>query len=311
MTAINGLILPTVDKSPEADSIHRKLGPLLAMVGLFVAVGTAIVNWSTISDIGVDNASVSETGMWAGGLGIASLGVIKIAIAVVLVGIIHRLWGRADSVMTTVPHLHARNGAAAINQTIGKTKVSDDIPASLPIHKMATRMWKPMLAMGAMGVAIGTIVRFAASTETAGTESFREAAAWGLGIQFLGETLLLAGVSFLLGTILASLRQAGGEVQKAAGERVQVLAMPSSGKAFIMLMMIGTMVGVGQFIASIVLASKADSPASYAELAAFVNPIREVALGLLLSGIVLALATIGTVLTFQFGRVRELVRNNA
>jgi hypothetical protein len=311
MTAINGLVLPIVDRRPEADSWHRKLGPLLAMIGMVIATATAVANWSTISDIGVDDASVAETGIWAGGLGIAGLAVIKVGIAVVLVGIIHRLWGRADSVMTTVPHLHARRDAAPLSRTVRKTKVSDGIPAPLPIHKLATRMWKPMLAMGAMGVIAGTIVRFVAASETAGTESFRQAAAWGVGLEFLGETLLLAGISFLLGTILASLRQAGGEVQRAVGEPVTVLAMPGSAKAFIMLMMVGTMVGIAQFVASIVLAGRADSPASYAELATFVNPIREVALGLLLSGIVLALATIGTVLSFQVDRVRELVRHNA
>jgi hypothetical protein len=311
MTAINGLILPTVDKRPEADSWHRKIGPLLAVIGMVIATATAVANWSTIGDIGVDDASVAETDMWAGGLGVAGLGVIKVGIAVVLVGIIHRLWGRADSVMTTVPHLHARPDAVPLSRTPRKTKVSEDIPAPLPIHKLATRLWKPMLAMGAMGVIGGTIVRVAAASETAGTEAFRQATAWGVGLEFFGETLLLGGISFLLGTILASLRQAGGEVQRAAGEPVTVLAMSGSANAFIILMMVGTMVGIAQFVASIVLAGRADSPTSYAELATFVNPIREVALGLLLGGIVLALATIGTVLSFQFDRVRELVRRNA
>ena len=154
------------------------------------------------------------------------------------------------------------------------------------------------------------VVRLAAASEVAGSESFRRVAAWGVGLEFLGETLLLAGVSFLLGTILASLRLAGSQVQEAAGDRVKVLAMPATGKAFIGLMMFGTMIGVGQFVASIVLAGRAADPASYNELATFVGPVREVALAVLLSGIVLALATIGTVLTFQAGRVRELVRRN-
>lgn len=48
--------------------------------------------------------------------------------------------------------------------------------------------------------------------------------------RFLGEALLLAGISFLLGTILAGLRQAGGEVQKAAGGPITVLAMSKTAK---------------------------------------------------------------------------------
>jgi hypothetical protein len=161
-----------------------------------------------------------------------------------------------------------------------------------------------------MAVAVGAILRFAGGAETAGSEDFRALAAWGLGVEFLGETLVLAGISFLLGTIMASLREAGSEVQKAAGSAITVLKMSPVAKGFIGLMMLGTMLGVGQFIASIVLAGRADDPAGYAELAAVVGPLREVALGVLLSGVVLALATIGTVLTFQFDRVRDLVRHN-
>ena len=73
-----------------------------------------------------------------------------------------------------------------------------------------------------------------------------------------------------------------------------VLKMPATAKAFVMLMMVGLMTGVAQFIASIVLAGRADDAASFSELAAFVGPLREFSLGVILAGIVLALATIST-----------------
>ncbi|MDT8322456.1 MAG: MotA/TolQ/ExbB proton channel family protein, partial [Xanthomonadales bacterium] len=41
------------------------------------------------------------------------------------------------------------------------------------------------------------------------------AAAWTQGLQFLGETFILSGIAFLLGSILASLREGGGDVQQA------------------------------------------------------------------------------------------------
>ena len=138
MTATSGLALPTITTHPEADSFHRKLGPALAGVGLVVAVATAVANWSTISDIGVDDGSVAETGMWAGGFGIAGLGIIKIAIAIVLVGIIHRLWGRAESMVTTVPRLRALPGAAPVHGTDARTVTSDGPVPALPIHR-----WQP------------------------------------------------------------------------------------------------------------------------------------------------------------------------
>ena len=50
-----------------------------------------------------------------------------------------------------------------------------------------------------------------------------------------------------------------------------------------------------------------DNVASISAYHAWLGPLREVGLGLLLSGIVLALATIGNILGFQFYRLRELI----
>ena len=311
MTTINGLALPKLSNhQADASSAHRTIGPVLAIAGLGVVVFTAVANWASISDVGTDPGSVAVTTLWAGGVGVAGLAVIKIAIAVVLVGIILRLWNRVDSIKASLPHLRVTDSAPAVPLIKAATLQSDTVPKSLPIHKMATRMWKPMLAMGAMAVAVGTVIRIAATGETGGTETFRQLAAWGAGTAFLGEALVLSGISFQLGTILASLRQGGSEVQTSVGAKVTVLKMPATAKAFVMLMMIGLMTGVAQFIASIVLAGRADDPAAFGELAAFVGPLREFSLGVILAGIVLALATISTVLSFQFTRVRELARLN-
>ncbi|MGI9605042.1 MAG: hypothetical protein ACR2P0_02770 [Acidimicrobiales bacterium] len=271
---------------------------------------TAIANWISIDSVESDDALVSEVTLWAGGFGILGLGTIKVAIAVVLIGIIKRLWVRVDSMRDAVPRLHPRPGAADVSPVRRALVTSADIPRPLPIHAMATRMWRPMLLMGAMAVVIGAIVRAIAAGEGAGTESFRETAAWGIGLEFLGEAMLLSGIAFLLGTILASLRQGGAEVQKAAGGEIRVLRMPATGKAFVALTMTGLMVGVAQFIASVVLSGRADDVVGYGELTAFIGPLREFSLGLILAGIVLALVTIGNVLSFQFDRVRQLIRNN-
>jgi len=86
--------------------------------------------------------------------------------------------------------------------------------------------------------------------------------------------------------------------------------MPVTAKAFIALAMTGLGLGVFQAIASIILAGRADDPAGFGSLVAWVGPLREFALGIILAGIALALVTIGDVLRFQFGRVRQLARTS-
>jgi hypothetical protein len=107
----------------------------------------------------------------------------------------------------------------------------------------------------------------------------------------------------LLATVLATLREGGARAQAAAGVNVQTLAMPTTAKLFIVLMAIGLMSAMGQFVGYVLLAAGALPPSAFAWL----GPLREIALGLLLSGIVLALATIATVLSFQFRRVSQLL----
>jgi hypothetical protein len=138
---------------------------------------------------------------------------------------------------------------------------------------------------------------------TSDPEDFRDLRAWVQGTQFLGEGMLLGGISFLLGTILAAIREGGGEVQESLGIPVQTLRMPLSAKVFVALMATGMMIMMAQFVLYIVTTG-VDDPAPWF---AWLGPLRELGLGLLLAGIVLALYTIGTVLGFQFHRIRSIV----
>jgi hypothetical protein len=182
----------------------------------------------------------------------------------------------------------------------GSATLGRDIPKALSIHRMAKAMWAPMLAMGYMAVLAGLVVSFTWAGDTANVGP----AAWTQGLQFLGEGFLLAGISFLLGTILASLREGGGEVQAALGLTVKTLRMPKTAKWFVALMALGVMVSVLQFVLYIVVANGVGSPAVWL---AWLGPLREVGLGLILSGIVLALVTIANVLAFQFERINDIV----
>lgn len=80
--------------------------------------------------------------------------------------------------------------------------------------------------------------------------------------------------------------------------------MPGTAKAFVALMMIGVVVSMLQFVLYLVVAGGVDNPAAWF---AWLGPLREAGLGLILSGIVLALVTIGNVLGFQFDRLREII----
>jgi hypothetical protein len=79
--------------------------------------------------------------------------------------------------------------------------------------------------------------------------------------------------------------------------------MPVSAKVCVALMATGMKLSIIQFVLYVV-AAEADSPAAWF---AWLGPFRERSLGLLLSGIVLALYTIGTLLGFQFSCIRELI----
>jgi hypothetical protein len=162
-----------------------------------------------------------------------------------------------------------------------------------------------------MALAVGLVSSWVWASETPGTESFRRAAAFTQGVEFLGETLLLSGIAFLLGTILAGLRAGGGEVQSSLGLPVTTLKMPATAKAFVGLMMAGMMAGIAQFVLYLVAFGSADDPASFASWSNWLGPLRELSLGLILAGIVLALVTIGSILGFQFDRVKSIIRTGA
>lgn len=294
---------PTV--ALEAPSRFPVVGIALGLGGLAAVLVALVGNVAAAGDGGVERA---ETLAWTFGLATAGVATLKLGIATILMGVLVRLWLRVDSVKAALPALRpAAEPESAVRSgpivtPYGPAVSSSAAPEPLPIHRLARRLWGPMLVMGAMLVAAGLALSFLqAGTSTA--EDFLALGAWVQGLQFLGEALLLAGISFLLGSILAALRSGGGEVQEDLGLRVKTLTMPRSAKLFVGLMMLGVVAAMTQFVLYAVAASL-DDPSTWF---AFLAPLREFALGILLSGIVLALATIGTVLAFQFARIREIV----
>ena len=296
--------------APDADFTSRSrflsIGLALGALGVGLIMVASIGNLIAVDEVGEAGTRLRSILAWTFGVTTIGLAALKIGIATVLMGIIVRLWMRVESVKVALtslrkdvePQLHTGD----INTEYGAGIATAAVPPPLPIHRIARVLWLPMLVMGAMAVAAGLVLSLVqVGTEDAG--DFTRLSAYVQGLQFMGEGLVLSGISFLLGTILASLRTGGGEVQEALGVTVKTLKMPLSAKIFVALMAMGMMLSIVQFVLYIV-AADASSPAAWF---AWLGPLRELALGLLLAGIVLSLYTIGTVLGFQFGRIRELI----
>lgn len=302
MTArFDTLIRPKVGEGYTSQSKQRTVGYVVALVGLLLAVVTLVAN---IAAANGDAGDAPEILAWSFGLTTTAFAAIKFAIAVILVGILVRLFLRIESVQESLPGLKAPGDGnirtGTIDTSVGKGTAAATAPEPLPIHRMAKRMWAPALAMGVMGVVAGLVVSLVWAADPADTAL----AAWTQGLQFLGEGFLLAGISFLLGTILAELRAGGGRVQEALGITVKTPDMPATAKAFVALMMLGVMLAITQFVLYLIVAAGVDTPAAWF---AWLGPLRELSLGAILAGVVLALVTIGNVLGFQFGRIKEII----
>jgi len=304
-TRFDALTRPKSGDDHRVSSKHRSIGFVLAFVGLMLAAVTLIANIAAANS-DTDNGT---TAAWSFGLTVLGFGTLKLAIGLVLVGILVRLWFRVTAVKEACANLKPDAGAPEPRGTIqtefGECTETAEAPGPLPIHRMARTMWFPMLAMGYMLVVVGFVLSLVWSGKVEdGTQ--QAAQAWTQGVQFLGEGMLLAGISFLLGSILAALREGGGTLQQSLGLAVRTLKMPKTAKLFVGFMVAGLMVSMVQFVLYIAAAS-ITNPQSFAAWSAWLGPFREFGLGLLLAGIVLALVTIGNVLAFQFSRVREII----
>jgi hypothetical protein len=292
---------------PDADPARNpRIGSVAIGVGL---VGLAAVVVALVANVLVAGGDAGADNLfWTFGLSVTGFAVVKTGIALTLMGIVVRLWMRVDAVKAALPFLKADREPEPGVQTgnietpFGRGTLTKRAPGLLPPQAMARVMWKPMILMGPMLVLAGLVLSFVnAAAESADT--VQALSAWTQGTQFLGEAFLLAAISFLLGTILAGLREGGGEVQESLGLAVKTLRMPTSAKFFLVLLVSGLMLGIAQFVLYGV-AAYADDPATWF---AWLGPLRELSLGLLLSGIVLALFTIGTVLGFQHWRIQQII----
>lgn len=305
---------PTADH--RSRSGYRVAGVVIGVIGLMgvmVAAAAGIVAGLLADDPGREGTRRALID-WAFGVNAAGLTVAKLGIVTVLAGILIRLWLRVESVKSALPSLKPEPrdaassiAAAAIDTRHGRVTVTPEAPRPLFVHRMARTMWLPSTAMGFMAVAAGLVLSIIQATVVGERPNLeRDLGAWVQGLQFLGEGFVLAGISFVLGTILGSLRAGGGEVQEHVGVPVKTLRMPLTAKLFVAVMMFAMMGAIFQFVVYLI-ATTINDPRSFEAFVAWLTPVRESALGFFLVGITLALATIAHVLSFQFIRIREIV----
>jgi hypothetical protein len=133
----------------------------------------------------------------------------------------------------------------------------------------------------------------------------------GPAVMFVGFAAVFAAISFAIARILGVFRQGGGEVQEAAGRRVQTLRMPPTAWAFIGLMAMAMMVILGGVIGNAVVGASiasgnADAFAQSETWAIWFEGVRRIGVALYLVAIALGLASIIEALRFQAVRLREL-----
>jgi hypothetical protein len=308
------LTRPNAGSEGTAPSRHRTIGLAVAAVGLAFAT-ISLVNSIVAGDLARQAASadqVGSLGAWSFGLTTAAFGTVKLAIGLILLGIVRQVWVRVESVKASLPGLiRSRTDQAAplgeFDSEFGPATATATAPKPLLIHRLAGPMWAPMLTMGVTLVYAGLLLSItAADNVTAAPALASSQRAWVQGVQFLGEGLLLSGISFLLGTILGAIRAGGGEVQESLGLTVKTLRMPTTAKVFVGLKMLGLMLEIAQFAGYAYVATVPEA-ADYATFSTWLGPLRELGLGVLLSGIVLALATISRALGFQFARITQII----
>ena len=208
-----------------------------------------------------------------------------------------------------------------------------------PMQSMAQKMRIPFTAMGVMIVGIAFLIGLFSLTPTVSdyfdnSKADREAVvegsdiagdrasiestkAWLPGFKFLGLGMMLGGITFLLATIIGSLRVVGGNVQRALGASPKVLKKPMIGHLFpiLIIMSIGN-----RWLATQAndywghsIAAELNTAAAGSELLndlstieatkAWLTPLKFVGMAFLLTGIALGLATIVQVLRFQARRL--------
>lgn len=201
--------------------------------------------------------------------------------------------------------------AASIRQfkvELSKRSLGYNLP-----QRVGRRLWLPMLLMALMAFPVGVILGIVRADEISAGGSASTIAALqhsSAAFIFLGFASVFAAVSFAIARILGQLRKGGGDLQEAAGRRVETLKMPVTAKVFLATMMMAMMALLATVVLHLVFTAGVSSTAASLDLAEqrfiVLEGVRRVGVATFLVAIAFGLASIIQVLRFQAYRVREL-----
>jgi len=127
----------------------------------------------------------------------------------------------------------------------------------------------------------------------------------------VGFAAVFAAISFAIARILGAFRVGGGQVQEAAGRKVETLKMPWTARVFLGVMAMAMMTLVGAVVLHVIVGAAIAGDSTYAlshtaQWSIWLEGARRIGIALYLLAISFGLASIITVLRFQSVRVREL-----
>jgi hypothetical protein len=180
-------------------------------------------------------------------------------------------------------------------------------------QRVGRALWLPMLVMAlglfGAGLALG-IVRASEISDGAAADTIATLQHVQAGVMFLGFASVFSAISFAIARILGQFRAGGGEVQEAAGRKVETLRMPATAKLFLGLMAMATMTLVAASVLHFVFAADiqptATSLADAEDRFVVLEGVRRLGVATYLFAILLGLASVIRVLRFQATRIREL-----
>ena len=207
--------------------------------------------------------------------------------------------------------------AAAVRSDFDVEVSARSLGYNLP-QKLGRLMALPMLAMALMAFPAALVVGIVRSAkihnQSATPDVIAQLQHVQAGLMFIGFATVFAAISFAIARILGQFRKGGGDVQEAAGRRVQTLRMPIMAKAFLALMMMAMMTILTAVALHFVFAVQIDNNPASLKLAddrmVVLEGVRRIGTAIYLFAIVLGLATIVHVLRFQAIRIRELARES-
>lgn len=141
------LTRPRTGADIRVRSRHRTIGLSLAAVGLAVAA-VSFVSSIVAGDLARAGGSLEEVvslGAWSFGLTTAAFGTIKLAIGLILLGIVRHIWLRVESVRASLPGLIRTRATGSdslgeYDSEFGPATATAKAPTPLLIHRMAGLM---------------------------------------------------------------------------------------------------------------------------------------------------------------------------